>query len=83
MNALIYGLVAVADRDNLGTVVDVLANMRSLRGARFAPLPLTELAAFGFELLIRKALENGWEEVFAASQSYKDYAAVRAADGLA
>jgi hypothetical protein len=82
LNALIYGLIGVADKDNLPDVIDTMADLRSLTGPAFGRLPLAELAASGFELLIAKALENGWEDVFAQSKSYGAYADARTADGL-
>jgi hypothetical protein len=45
-------------------------------------LPLSELASFGFELLIGRALEKGWQEAFARSDAYADYAREREAAGL-
>jgi hypothetical protein len=45
-------------------------------------LPLSELASFGFELLIGRALEQGWQDVFARSDAYADYAREREAVGL-
>ena len=45
-------------------------------------LPLGELASFGFELLIGRAFEKGWQDVFAASEAYAGYAAERRAAGL-
>lgn len=83
LNALIYGLVAMAAPQTLPDVIDVMADIRHLDGAPFDRLPLAELTAFGFEVLIRKALDNGWEDTFARSESYRDYAGARAADGLA
>jgi hypothetical protein len=45
-------------------------------------LPLGELTSFGFELLIGRALEKGWADVFAGNPAYADYAAERQAAGL-
>jgi len=82
LTALIYGLVAVVDRDSLPDAIDILADLRGLDAAAFRGMPLGELAGFGFELLIGRALEQGWEDVFAASDSYAAYAAERQAAGL-
>jgi hypothetical protein len=40
------------------------------------------LATYGFELLIRKALDRGWQQAFLTSPSYAAYAAERRAAGL-
>jgi hypothetical protein len=84
--ALSYALVTAANRDTLPAVIDIMADLRrlpQLRGAEpFARLPLAELATQGFEMLIRKALDNGWQDVFLASRAYADYAADRRAAGL-
>lgn len=86
LTALVYGLVAAADRTRLPEAIDVMAGLRHLgrsRGPRFADLPLAELCTHGFEMLIRKALDRGWQEAFLNSASYADYAAERRAQGLA
>jgi hypothetical protein len=67
-------------------VIDVMAGLRGLPGARprdgFEKLPLGELTAFGFEMLIARALDAGLQDAFAQSQSYAAYAADRRAAGL-
>lgn len=88
LTALVYALVAVADRENLATVIDILAGLRGIAARRpdapaLATLPLGELATHGFEMLIRKALDAGWQDVFLASPAYRAYAAERRAMGLA
>jgi len=82
LTALIYGLVGAASRENLSTAIDILADLRGLGGRSYSGLPVSELASFGFELLIGRALEKGWEEVFAESPDYAAYAAERQAAGL-
>jgi hypothetical protein len=82
LTALIYGLVAAASRENLSTAIEILADMRGLGGQSYSGLPVSELASFGFELLIGRALEKGWEDVFAESPDYAAYAAERQAAGL-
>jgi hypothetical protein len=79
LTALIYGLVAMADDKTLPTAIEVMADIATLP---HRTMPLAELTAFGFELLIRKGLNNGWQAVFAASPAYRDYAAGRAEVGL-
>lgn len=81
LTALIYGLIGATTRANLPDAIDILADLRSL-GSTHAGLPLAELTSFGFELLIGHALEKGWQDAFATSASYADYAATRRAAGL-
>ena len=80
--ALTYGTVALATRDTLGAAIEVLVDMPEQGGPR-AALPLRELSTLGMELLIRKGLQEGWDDGFAASPAYRDYAAARADAGLA
>jgi len=75
---LIYGLVAQTDADTLPATIEVMADLRVLKGDAVASLPLGELTSFGFELLIRKALANGLEDGFRGSTAYAEYAADRA-----
>lgn len=82
LTALVYGLVGQVDKAKLPDAIDILADMRGLTAAPLRGLPLSELASFGFELLIARALDRGWEDVFATSNSYADYAEERAAAGL-
>lgn len=80
--ALIYGLVGAVDERTLPAGIEILADMRHLDRPAFRALPLSELASFGFELLIGRALEKGWQEAFARSEAYADYAREREAAGL-
>jgi hypothetical protein len=82
LTAMIYGLVGASSRENLSTAIEILADLRGLGGQGYSGLPVSELASFGFELLIGRALEQGWEEVFAESPDYAAYAAERQAAGL-
>jgi hypothetical protein len=81
LTALVYGLVGGVTRDDLPTAIEIMADLRALGGSH-AGLPMAELASFGFELLIGRALEHGWEDAFADSDAYADYAADRRAVGL-
>lgn len=75
---LIYALVARADTATMPDVIEVMADLKSVE----APgLPLAELTAFGFEILIRKAMSNGLAEAFRTSDAYRRYAEERAAVG--
>lgn len=82
LTALVYGLPGAVDRDTLPAAIDILADLRGLDAPELRGLPLSELASFGFELLISRALDEGWQDVFAASDSYAAYAGERAAAGL-
>jgi hypothetical protein len=84
LTAMIYGLVALADADTIDAAIEIMADLRGLGGRddAFARLPLGELCSFGFEILIRKALDLGLEDAFARSAAYADYAAEREAAGL-
>ena len=82
LTALVFGLVGQATRGTLPAAIEVLADLRLQRGLAAAGLPTSELASFGFELLIGRALGQGWQDVFATSAAYADYAAERQAMGL-
>ena len=82
MTALVYALVAEARPETLPEVIDVQADIAHLKGAAHRSLPLQDLTSFGFEILIRKALEAGWQQAFAESQSYAEYARSREEAGL-
>lgn len=82
LTALVYGLVGAMTRENLPAVIEILVDLRELGGGAQRGLPLAELASFGFELLIARAFEKGWQEVFATSEAYAGYAAERRAAGL-
>jgi len=82
LTALIYGLIGAVDEPTLPAGIEILTDMRGLSGPAHRALPLSELASFGFELLIGRALEKGWQDVFARSDAYADYAREREAAGL-
>lgn len=79
LTALAFALARSATRETLPAAIEILADLRHQPDTG---LPLSELASFGFELLISRALEKGWAEAFAASPAYADYAAERRAVGL-
>ena len=78
---LIYAVVARADAQTMPDAIDILADLPTLGGEARRALPLAELASFGFELLIRKALNEGLAEAFRGSESYAAYAAQRKETG--
>jgi hypothetical protein len=82
LTALVYGLVGAVTLKTLPTAIEILADLRGQTDVAARGLPIGELATFGFELLIGRAMEKGWAEAFATSQAYADYAAERQAAGL-
>ncbi len=85
MTALVFALVTRAGPETLPAIIDIMAELRDLgarRGAPFASMPLAELGTHGFELLLARALERGWQEAFLTSPAYAAYAAEREAAGL-
>jgi MoxR-like ATPase len=86
LTALAYGLVARADAETMPACIEIMADLRHLPRLRaeadFARLPLGELTTHGFEMLIRKALDRGWQAAFLASPAYRAYAEERRAQGL-
>ncbi|MFM7446265.1 MAG: AAA family ATPase [Tabrizicola sp.] len=82
LTAMVFGLVGMVTRDTLPAAIEILADLRFHKGLAARGLPTSELASFGFELLIGRALAQGWEDVFAASEAYAGYAADRRALGL-
>lgn len=86
LNALIYGLVGALDAETAAAAIEIMADLAALSRLRpepgFRSLPLAELRAYGFELLIRKGLDLGLGEAFLASPAYQEYDAERRAAGL-
>jgi hypothetical protein len=82
LTALVYGLVGAVTLKTLPTAIEILADLRGQKDVAARGLPIGELATFGFELLIGRAMEKGWADAFATSQAYADYAAERQAAGL-
>jgi hypothetical protein len=84
LTALVYALVGLADRATMPAAIEAMEGVRHLARDRpeveFAALPLGELAAHGFELLIEKALGEGLQEAFRDSDAYAAYAADRASE---
>jgi hypothetical protein len=82
LTAMVFGLVGIATRETLPAAIEILADLRAQKALATRGLPISELASFGFELLIGRALTEGWQDIFAASRAYADYAADRQAMGL-
>jgi hypothetical protein len=66
LTALVYGLIGASTRETLPRAIEILADLKGIGGA--GGLPLGELSGFGFEMLIGRAFEKGWQDVFAASE---------------
>jgi hypothetical protein len=75
---LIYALVAEARADTMPGIIEIMADLHSVKAEG---LPLGELTSFGFEILIRKAMSEGLAEAFRDSVAYQRYAAERAETG--
>jgi len=86
LTALAYALVGAADQATLPAVIGLMAGIGHLHRHRDDPalrgLPLAELCTHGFELLLQKSLDCGWEAAFAASPDWRTYAQARAEAGL-
>ncbi|MFN4130792.1 MAG: ATPase, partial [Paracoccaceae bacterium] len=82
LTALTYALIGAAEEKTLAPVIALMASIAQLHRHRDDPalrtLPLAELCTHGFELLLQKALHNGWEAHFAASPDWVAYAKSRA-----
>jgi MoxR-like ATPase len=87
LHALIHGLVGALGPETVGAVIETMADVRELGRLRpadgFQRMPLGELTTHGFEMLIRKGLDQGLGEAFLASPAYREYAEERKAAGLA
>lgn len=79
LTALIYALPSAVNEDTVSAAIEILADLRGLTGTG---LPVSELATFGFEILIAKAIEQGWQAAFAVSPDYAEYAKSRQDAGL-
>jgi MoxR-like ATPase len=86
LNAVVFGLIGAARADRLEAVIETMEQVRHLARQRpepvFQRLPLEELAALGFEMLLTRAFAQGWEQIVAASPAYARYAADRRAQGV-
>jgi MoxR-like ATPase len=77
--AMIFGVLGAVDEARLPAAIEILNDLRAVHRPG---LPVSELAAFGFELLIARAMDKGWQAAFASSDAYADYAQDRATAGL-
>ena len=86
MNAVVFGLVGEATVERLPQIIETMEQIRRIpdhnENAAFTQLPLAELSTFGFEMLLAKALKEGWQDTFINSEAYRRYAADRQALGV-
>lgn len=86
LHALIYGLVGALGPQTAVPVIDVMAGIRTLDRERdeaaFSRMPLAELCTHGFEMAIRRGLEQGLAEDFLDHPAYAAYSQERARLGL-
>ncbi|MEM9736879.1 MAG: ATPase, partial [Pseudomonadota bacterium] len=86
LNAVVFGLIGALEKSSVGPSVEVMEGIRHLGAHRseeaFSRMPLAELCTYGFELLIRKALDDGLGEQVLATAAYQAYAKDREAAGL-
>ncbi|MEX3016044.1 AAA family ATPase [Gymnodinialimonas hymeniacidonis] len=79
LTALVYGLLGAVKAETMPAAIDILADMRQIDRPG---VPVAELGTFGFELLIARAMDNGWQAAFATSEAFAAYQSERAAAGL-
>ncbi|MEM1352799.1 MAG: MoxR family ATPase, partial [Pseudomonadota bacterium] len=86
LNALVFALVGLADARTIAAVIEVMEGLRRLAEIRSEPqfqqLPLAELCGYGFEMLMEKALTQGWQHAFAQSDTYARYQVDLQAQGV-
>ena len=86
LTALTYALIGAAEARTIGPVIALMVGVGQVHRHRddqgLRALPLAELCTHGVELLLQKALVNGWEDHFAASPDWQAYAQARAEAGL-
>lgn len=87
LHALIHAVVGGLAAGNAAASIAALADIRRLDRLRpdapaFARMPLAELTAHGFEMLIRQGLARGLADMFLDHPAYAAYAAERRALGL-
>ncbi|WP_460275523.1 ATP-binding protein [Celeribacter sp. ULVN23_4] len=87
LNAVIFGIAAVANADNIDAAIECILGIAELegagkRGGQFAALPLRELATAGFEMLIERSFALGLADRMLDNPSYKKHIAKRVSLGL-
>lgn len=86
MNAVVFGLIGAATPETLPAVIGTMEQIRRIADhtddQSFGQLPLSELSSYGFEMLLTKALNEGWQDAFMQSPVYARYVAARQEMGL-
>jgi hypothetical protein len=88
LNAMVFGLLGLASKENLNEVVEIMVDMRDLVAKRpdaaddFKKLPLKELQTHGFESLIGKYMSMNLGQELLNHPAFQQYSAERQADGL-
>lgn len=86
LNAMVYGLMGTINRENFETCIEILLDLLNLAKYRtedeFKIHPIGELATHGMEGVMENALRDGYSDLFANSPAYKEYKAIRDAQGL-
>lgn len=87
LQAMVFGLVGLADQDNMYPVFEILVDIMELPRLRpsdtdFTRLPLAELTTYGFENVLSKLLESGLGTEILENSIYKSYSAKRRELGL-
>mgnify|MGYP005851410639 CR=1 FL=1 len=93
LNAMVFGLVGIVNEKNLEPVVEILSDIAKTDDffkartegdvKKFKTMPMKELATFGMEAVMVKALENpAMVQKFITLPAYNDYAAERQKVGL-
>lgn len=93
LNAMVFGLVGIANADNLQPVVEILSDIAKTDEffasrneedrKKFKMMPMKELATFGMEAVMAKAVEKPeMVQKFITLPAYTEYAAERRKVGL-
>lgn len=64
LNAMVFGLLGLADEDNYGACIEIMVDMAKLGEKRpdtaeFKAMPLSELTTHGFESMLDKLMDKG------------------------
>ncbi|WP_282053099.1 ATP-binding protein [Phaeobacter inhibens] len=87
LQAMIFGLTGVADKDNMQPVFEILTDTMELAALRpeeetYASLPLAELTTYGFETILSKLMDSGLGYEILENPVYKAYSQKRQELGL-
>ncbi len=86
LNAMVLGLLGQISKETIGASVEIIVDMKRLSKLRVDPEfklhPLAELATFGMEFLIKKAMDAKLTMEILACPAYQDYERERKETGL-